>query len=315
LTGIFRKDDFHALYMNGNVVQKYATVGTPCYSPKLAVTVGGGVSGYPTLDGTIRGVRLYNYAISPKDIPIIAGIGTPTAAPTPAPTSEYSSIIALINALIAEGKSEINDINKRIKDLIAEVKKHKGIVATALGKEDVALAAKNEAGRLLAVAEGVAKSTCKRMSETVPGLEKEIELFNKVIGLLNGLSNGKALVEEDQDKVRSFISLADQADPKKVANVTALVKGLIATANADIAKAKKECKDANDAVVAAQKRFNQASGIWRSLVKAREDAEAALSSVQGKLAAAETHADRRIPVINSEIKDLEEVLDLIQSLE
>jgi len=156
---------------------------------------------------------------------------------------------------------------------------------------------------------------CKEKSGTVPGLESEITVFEKVIVLLKGLSNGKELMEEDQEKVSAFISLADQADPKKVESVIELVKGLIATAKAEIVRLTKNCAAAEDAVVAAEKAYNEAVGVWKACVSERKTAEAKLERAQGVFEAAKKHADTRIPQLREEIDDLENALELILSLE
>merc|ERR1719436_1520765 len=183
LTGIFRKNKDHSLYMNAKLVEKVPTKGTPCKN-NLPVTVGG-VTGYPTLIGAVKDVRLYDYAITLTSLENIVGVRIPSPTPsprTPSPThpptgsptvGEYSTVIASINALISEGKSEISEIQNETAILTQDVERHKELVEAALGNEGVALEKKNEAGRLLAVADGVAQTTCKSTSETVPGLEDE----------------------------------------------------------------------------------------------------------------------------------------------
>merc|ERR1711997_380491 len=153
------------------------------------------------------------------------------------------------------------------------------------------------------------------MDETKPVLEKEIFLFEKVNQLLKALFNGEKLVEEDQDEVKSFISLADQANPTKVNNVVTLVEGLIATAKADIAKAVKDCDNANAAVGAAGRVYKEAVGTCAPLTSKLARTTRSLQNARGELDAAKVHVDHRTPLIQSEIESLKKVISLVRSVD
>merc|ERR1712083_510459 len=95
---------------------------------------------------------------------------------------------------MGEGNAEIDDMDKVVKDLEAEVKRLQGLVLIDRTNEAVCLEKKDEAYGLLEKAKGVAISTRKGTNETKLVLEKEIKLFEKVIQLLKALSNGEKLV-------------------------------------------------------------------------------------------------------------------------
>jgi len=340
LSAIFRKDKYHVLYMNGRQIATDSTRGTPCRSPE-PIVLGGYLSDSrkpetaQMMYGHTQEARLYNYVIRDHDrtfknlylrnratsVPTSrpTGIPTPrppTGTPTPSPTmGQFGTIYQLLNSLIDEGNTEIADMDKAVKDGEAKVKRLQGLVVIDRTNEAVCFEKKDEAYGLLEKARGVAKSTCKRTNETKPVLEKEIKLFEKVIQLLKALSNGKKLVEEDQDEVKSFISLADQANPTKVKNVVTLVEGLIATANADIAKAIEDCGAANAAVDVAERVYEEAVGTCVPLTSKLEATERSLQNAQGTLETAKEHAVRRTPIIQSEIEALKEVISLITSVE
>lgn len=240
---------------------------------------------------------------------------SPTKPPTPSPTKgSHEKITDWLEELIAEANAEIETIRSDIKKAESVVNSSKISVATALTKEGIANTKKIEARRVLSAAEGKRNAVCNEKSEAVPDLTSEIGVFEKVIVLLQGLSNGKELVEEDQKKVSAFISLADQADPKKVSDVIELVRGLIATAKAEIVRLTKNCAAAEAEVVAAEKAYNEAEGVWTVCVRERKDAESKLERDEGKLETAIKHAETRIPQLREEIVDLEAALELILSL-
>jgi len=301
LTAVFKKDKYHNLYVDGELVSTRSTAGTPCVDTQ-PLTVG--KAGFHTgFIGLIKKAQLYNYAMTEAQLDTIEE------------DVPLTHVVDWLGRLILEAQQEIKEI--KIKKALAEteVVRLDKILRDKIAKEESAKELLVEKSKLLNAAVIDRDTKCGNMKDTVPGLKKEVETFGKVITALKGLKNGKSLLEEQKTNVSAFISLEDQADPKKVDTVITLVEGLVISAQKQIEDLTTTCSNANKEVVRLQNVVSKARGDWINAVSQRTAAEKLLETAKGKLSSIEGHAAKRIPQLETEIQSLEDAIDLIQSVQ
>jgi len=276
------------------------TTSSPTSSPTLAPTTPS-----PTASPTP----------TPTTSPTTSPTPTPTTSPTPSPTKgPLATLTDMLNDLINDANVEIEGINENIQrasDTVALANK------TVVEAENAAALAHEKMGAQennCSSIRGGCDAHCEEMSNSVPRLEDEIELFEQVIVLLEGLSNGEELVEEDQKKVSAFISMSDQANVTKIQDVIALVQGLIDSAGDEIAQLNTTCTECNTEHSECMDYYSELFGVWYAAESFRITVILELVKAQAELTTAETHANDRTPQLEKEILDLEEAVELLQSL-
>merc|ERR1719445_2549075 len=218
----------------------------------------------------------------------------PTTSPTPSPTKgPLATLTDMLDDLNNDANVEIQGINENIQrasDTVALANK------TVVEAENAAALAHEKMGAQennCSSIRGGCDAHCEEMSNSVPRLEDEIELFEQVILLLEGLSNGEELVEEDQKKVSAFISMSDQANVTKIQDVLALVQGLIDSADDEIAQLNTTCTECNTEHSECMDYYSELFGVWYAAETFRITVILELVKAQAELTTAETHANDR----------------------
>lgn len=229
---------------------------------------------------------------------------------------EIQRIIDLLKELITEGEADIEAARSDIE--AAELRKTaaKKVWDEAAGAEATAETVLTDARQELSNAEGVVTEAKRIHGLQTPALKKEIEVFEKVIGILEKLLDGseKNLVNLNSTVVLSFISLSDQADPTKVQKVLDLLQALYDTSD-------KELTRLNDAVTKAENNLKTASdnelaaaGKLAQAEEATKDAEQDYDKAVGSYNIAKKQGEARIKVITEEIKTIENLIKLLSPL-
>jgi len=308
-------------YPKGNVVmmqfgEAIATARARVYGEEVQPLISNEAS--PTVSPTVRPPTLSpTFTPTPAPTYYEAPITpAPTNGPTASPTQDpLTTVSHLFEELIGEANTEIATIEGDVETAELTYNSSQSTLSTAIANESKAEQDKTNLETTCSATKGTSDTVCSEKNATVPGLEDEIVVFRNVIVLLNGLSTGGELLEEDQEKVRAFISLSEQADPTTIANVIELVEGLISTAEEEIARLEKNCEDNEDLVTACEADYYHAVGVYDAAVKERQDAQNNFDAADGALATINLHAATRIPELRTEINSLEEALQLIQSLD
>jgi len=225
-----------------------------------------------------------------------------------------SEIVRMLRELINEGKEEILVINDAVKVAQDKVSAARQQQTDALTKEGAANSAKFKANTLKNNALGLHNAAKNELDTSSPGLKDEIQLFKKVLSLLDSLKNGQGLVEENAALVKAFISNEQQLNPQKLDEVITLVSNLRTVAQQQL----------NDLAAAVMSTLNEwrkavifweeARGVWVAAVENRERKDQALSEADGELERSEQHATHRVPIIEDEILILGNAIKIIQSL-
>lgn len=257
---------------------------------------------------------------APTPGPTPAPSVTPTPGPTPAPTSSptkeasYGNIIKWLKELIDEGKAEIVSVEKKTNTLKNALDDAKDALVEAQRKEGEDRAVRDEAAAALSRAQGAWKICKDKFDSESKRLEEEIAIFEQAKDILNGLLNGKELVEEEKANVEAFISLKDQANPDTVKQIIALLDGLITAAKDEMLKITKDQDDCRSALEAAEQAHARAIGIWEAAKRALEEANADVAKAQGAYDAQKKYANERIAVVNGEIAQFEEMINILKPL-
>lgn len=230
--------------------------------------------------------------------------------------TKVDKIIELLNNLIGEGTAEIAEINKEIvgcRKKVSDAKERHNQAVAKLASLASALATANG---VVSTTEGAWTESKEIYGRESPAIKKEIEVFNKVLRILNNLLNGgKSLAEEDTAEVRAFISLEDQADPVKVKKIIGLVQGLLKISQTELAALEKAVNDAKAAFDAATVARNKAFGAWTAQKAVVEKAKLDLDNVVGACARHLKISNERIAVVNEEIKTLGSVITLLKQVQ
>jgi len=301
MTAVFKKGHYHKFYVDGELVGATRTSGTPCIDNQ-PLTVG--KAGFHTgFIGLIKKAQLYNYAMTEAQLDTIEE------------DVPLTHVVDWLGRLISEAQLEINNIRTKVVIAEAEVVRLTKNLQDQITKENSCKERWYELSKRLKAAIADRDVKYANMKDTVPGLKEEVAIFGKVITALEGLSNGKSLLEEQKTNVSAFISLEDQADPEKVRTVITLVNGLVTSAQKEIKDLETLCLIAKKEVLRLQSIVTTARGEFVICVDERAAAERLLEIARGKLSSIEAHAAKRIPQLETEIGSLKNAIDLIQSVQ
>jgi len=228
----------------------------------------------------------------------------------------FDKITKLLGNLLDEGETEIEDIDKGITKCKEDEDELRDLLGDANGKLQILRERLQEADKEVARTEGVMKEAGVILSRESPILTKEINVFSKVLRILNGLLNngGKDLTEEDSVVVRAFISFADQADHSKVKKIIAIVTRLHDASFNELEGLKKAASDAEQAHNNAQQTRDEVNG---QVAVGKAAADAAKKAVDNKVGECEANlkiGNNRKKVLNTELTTLQNVADLLDDL-
>lgn len=228
--------------------------------------------------------------------------------------TELQKITDLLNELINEGNSEINDLNGATKAALERKNNTKQLWDEAAGAEAAASSTLVDARSALAKARGVEAEARRIHERETPGLEKEVDIFGKVVDILTKLLEGGDKFLVNNTEVTAFISVSDQADPVKVQKVIDLLNQLFEASNKELTKlnddlgtAEKNLRNAIDDELAA-------AGIFAQAAEATKNAKQDYHEAAGEYTTAKTHGDKRIPVVTNEVATLRSLVELLESL-
>merc|ERR1719273_1112274 len=175
------------------------------------------------------------------------------------------------------------------------------------------------AQKLTARAEGILKQIQSIYDAESPRLKKEMEIFRKVINILNGIMandkrNGINLSEEDATKVGAFISLADQAEPAKVKKILDLLKKLHAASSKELTDLTARLKKARDYLDECELAEIKALGRYTAAKAATVAAKKVYDRLVGQCALQKKEGAARKNILTGEIKTLEDVIGLLKGI-
>lgn len=222
-------------------------------------------------------------------------------------------ITQLLGNLYDEGVTEIQDIDKGTTKCKEDEDELRDLLGEANGKLQILRERLQEADKEVARTEGVMKEAGVILRRESPILTKEINVFSKVVRILNRLLNngGKDLNEEDSVVVRAFISFADQADHSKVKKIIAIVTRLHDASFKELEGLKKAASDAEQAHKNAEQTREKVNG---QVAVGKAAADAAKKAVDNKVGECEANlkiGNNRKKVINTELTSLQEVVHLL----
>lgn len=222
-------------------------------------------------------------------------------------------ITQLLGNLYDEGVTEIQDIDKGTTKCKEDEDELRDLLGEANGKLQILRERLQEADKEVARTEGVMKEAGVILRRESPILTKEINVFSKVVRILNRLLNngGKDLNEEDSVVVRAFISFADQADHSKVKKIIAIVTRLHDASFKELEGLKKAASDAEQAHKNAEQTREKFNG---QVAVGKAAADAAKKAVDNKVGECEANlkiGNNRKKVINTELTSLQEVVHLL----
>jgi len=225
-------------------------------------------------------------------------------------------ITQLLGNLADEGAGEIEDIDQGITECDEDVDQLRDLLADAVGKLQVLRDRLEEADRQVGRYYGAMTQTESIFNRESPALIKEINVFSKVVRILNGLliNGGKDLAEEDATEVRAFISFADQADHSKVKKVIAIVTRLHDASFKELKDLKEDVSNAKQAHQNAKLRRDDLFGKVAAAKAAVDDAKKAVDKKVGECEANLKIGNNRKVVINKELTTLQAVVDLLSKL-
>merc|ERR1712087_881741 len=252
----------------------------------------------------------------PTPAPTASPTPAPTASPTSSPTAEasYGNVIEWLRELIAEGQGEIVTVKKKTQDLKDILSDAENALDDALRKEGQAAAAAREAATALANAQGFLPVCEAKYESESKRLDEEIRIFGKVKDILNGLLNGKQLVEQDKADVGAFISLAEEANPDTVNQIIALIVGLVKAAEYEIDKITAERNNCRFRLQVAETKNARAAGVWDASKLAVLVATARKNRIESAYKTQKKYDDERTAVLNGEIAQFEEIINILHPL-
>jgi len=233
--------------------------------------------------------------------------------------TKVDTIIKLLGGLVTEANAEIGDINDADAECAKAVKAAKGVWDAAVAKEAEYKDEHEKAQKLTAKAEGMLKTMRGIYDAESPRLKKEIEIFRKVMNILNGIMandkrNGINLSEEDATEVSAFISLADQADPVKVKKILDLLKKLHTASSAELKRLTEAVAKAERYLEECELAERKALGRYVAGQAATVAAKKAYDKLVGQCAVQKKDGAARKNILSGEIKTLNQVIDLLKGI-
>jgi len=233
--------------------------------------------------------------------------------------TKVDTIIKLLGGLINEAKDEIRNINDADAKCAKAVQNAADVWAQKISEEAAAKTDYENAQKLTARAEGNLKQIQSIYDAESPRLKKEMEIFRKVINILNGIMandkrNGINLSEEDATEVSAFISLADQADPVKVKKILDLLRKLHTASSAELKRLNEAVVKAERYLEASELAERKALGRYVAGQAATVAAKKAYDRLVGQCAVQKKEGAARKNVLMGEIKTLNQVVGLLKGI-
>lgn len=227
---------------------------------------------------------------------------------------KVNKIILLLNNLIGEGNGEVASITKKIAAAKSAMDLAEKAYLSAAANQQTLLTQYNDATKERAKAEGLLSAAKKIFALESPALKKEIEVFGKVISLLNSLLNGKDLVEEEYEQVKAFISIADQADPVKVKRIIALLNTLLKASTDELDSLTAKVQAAQRTLEKRWADENKAKGLWEASKRVTINKKALWDKAKGTYELLNRTGNARIKVVKGEISTLNSVITLLKKV-
>lgn len=224
----------------------------------------------------------------------------------------FDEIIQILNELVVEANTEINQTETSIETCQAEVTNAFNALEAArteLSRLNLIL---DTAKQNAVSASGVLAAKQKIYDTESPSLLHEIEVYENVTSIIQGLDTDVTL--EDLVQIRAFLSTAQQADPDKVQKVIDLLNTLLSAAQQELEQITTALDEANTLVINAEKAEQAAAG---EVSGGEADEAAALENYNQLNGACQTTASlgaARITVLRGEIETLNEILDMLNSM-
>jgi len=233
--------------------------------------------------------------------------------------TKVDTIIKLLGGLINEAKDEIRNINDADAKCAKAVQNAADVWAQKISEEAAAKTDYENAQKLTARAEGNLKQIQSIYDAESPRLKKEMEIFRKVINILNGIMandkrNGINLSEEDATEVSAFISLADQADPVKVKKILDLLNKLFAESSKELGDLTATLNKARDYLKECELAEEKALGRYTAAKAATVACKRDYDRLVGQCALRKKAGAARKNILFGEMKTLLEVIDLLKGI-
>jgi len=246
---------------------------------------------------------------------------------------------ALIQMLEGADKDTLKQIIKLLRELDDEARVQQGtlVKSLALANKNFALAQKEQ--KRLAELEVQNKTVFKQREQEYntangkytetkrehdtgsPRLTKEIDVFNRVLGILRNLLNNqpqdKELVElgestEGQAYQRMIQNL--QADPEKLKKIISIVESLHEQSETELKTLKDKMDDAKKVLDNKNRAKMMAHALWTQVKDQLEDATSHLQVQVGRLTEAKIEHNTQYPILTSERVTLGDVLKILANM-
>lgn len=235
-------------------------------------------------------------------------------------TSEtrFTDIVQLLEELVAEGNAEIQSIDSSIEECEEEVEEAKQAMISAESVEAQKKEKYDAAVITTSTAEGVMQSVKATYDSEAPHLEKEIEVFEKVINILSQLNisdeTSESLAELVTPELRTLISLAVQADPVKVQNILDLLNNLLSESNTELVGIADEVTIAEQSYNASVAAQVEANGEYELSKTNHEKATANFNTLTGTCDTKKSVGNARQEVVTGEIATLQAIITMLNDL-
>lgn len=230
-------------------------------------------------------------------------------------------ILDLLNALRTESIGE----QKRLQLLLATATKKLADATTEARRlEAIKIkmgTAKSQADREFNLADGKWKETVTEYNDGKPRLDKEIEVFTKVLNILGNLLDGqpqpKALLElglSAQGQAYQKIIENIKADPEKLKKVIGLVNKLFTQSKDELKLLKDTMQRAKMVRDAKERTQAVATASYKAATAAHTAQTAVVQQAQGALTEAQKEYNTNYPIVSKERATIEEVIKILSNM-